>query len=156
MCFVIPPHRYCDGGSWTGRVTNPPIVAGTPPIKLYFRGRGLFDALFDDLLGTRGLDKATQLLYAGCSAGGLTAYIHADAVTATMKARAPAAKVSRVCIVSSRSSSPLQGLGLDDVISTWFNVIESGCVRTPLPFPSCPHRDVTLRAFWAMPPTPSC
>ena len=85
----------------------------------------------------------------------LTAYIHADAVTATMKARAPAAKVSRVCIAPSRSSSPLQGLGLDDVISTWFNVIESGCVRTPLPFPSCPHRDVTLRAFWAMPPTPS-
>lgn len=60
---------------------------------LYFRGRGLFDGLFDELLTNRGLDKATELLYAGCSAGGLTTYIHADAVAATMKTRAPGATV---------------------------------------------------------------
>ena len=51
------------------------------------------DGLFDDLLGTRGLGKAKELLFAGCSAGGLTAYIHADWVAGTMKQRAPAAKV---------------------------------------------------------------
>ena len=72
-------------------MSNPPITVGNATI--YFRGRGIFDGIFDDLLGNRGLDKATELLYAGCSAGGLTTYVHADAVTATMKARAPAAKV---------------------------------------------------------------
>jgi hypothetical protein len=92
--------KYCDGGSWTGAITNPPINVtvrpGDPPFTLYFRGRGLFDGLFDDLLEKRGLNNAKQLLYAGCSAGGLTTYIHADAVTATMKARAPGAKVVAV------------------------------------------------------------
>ena len=56
----------------------------------------MFDGLFDDLLEKRGLNNAKQLLYAGCSAGGLTTYIHADAVTVTMKARAPGAKVVAV------------------------------------------------------------
>jgi hypothetical protein len=97
--FTAPPFdthtivyaKYCDGGSFTGAMSNPPIVVGNDTI--YFRGRGIFDGLFDDLLGNRGMDQAKELLYAGCSAGGLTAYIHADRVTATMKARAPAAKV---------------------------------------------------------------
>ena len=83
--------KYCDGGSFTGALSNQPVQYknGT----FYFRGRGIFDGLFDDLLGNRGMDKATELLYSGCSAGGLTSYIHADSVTAVMKARAPAAKV---------------------------------------------------------------
>eukprot|EP00035_Acanthoeca_spectabilis_P012000 m.211915 g.211915 ORF g.211915 m.211915 type:complete len:146 (-) comp15499_c1_seq4:144-581(-) len=88
--------KYCDGGSWTGAMSTPPInvtVGSDPPFALYFRGRGLFDGLFDELLTNRGLDKATELLYAGCSAGGLTTYIHADAVAATMKTRAPGATV---------------------------------------------------------------
>ena len=63
------------------------VHPGDQPFTLYFRGRGLFDGLFDELLGNHGLDGAKQLLYAGCSAGGLTTYIHADAVTATMKVR---------------------------------------------------------------------
>jgi hypothetical protein len=83
--------KYCDGGSFTGAMSNPPIVVGNTTI--YFRGRGIFDGIFDDLFGNRGLAKAEEMLYAGCSAGGLTTYIHADSVTATMKARAPAAKV---------------------------------------------------------------
>lgn len=41
----------------------------------------------------QGLSKARELLFAGCSAGGLTAYIHADQVTATMRDHAPAARV---------------------------------------------------------------
>jgi hypothetical protein len=83
--------KYCDGGSFTGAMTSPPIVVGNATI--YFRGRGIFDGIFDDLFSNHGLDKADEMLYTGCSAGGLTTYIHADSVTATMKARAPAAKV---------------------------------------------------------------
>lgn len=37
--------------------------------------------------------QATELLWAGCSAGGLTTYIHADWIAEQMKDRAPAAKV---------------------------------------------------------------
>ena len=68
---------------------NPLMACLTTTIQ----GRGIFDGIFDDLFATRGLGKATELLYSGCSAGGLTAYIHADRVTAVMKERAPAAKV---------------------------------------------------------------
>jgi hypothetical protein len=80
-----------DGGSFTGALSNPPVVYENT--TLYFRGRGIFDGIFDDLFENRGLGQAKELLYAGCSAGGLTAYVHADSVTATMKARAPEAKV---------------------------------------------------------------
>lgn len=83
--------KYCDGGSWTGAMSNPPITVGNATI--FFRGRGLLDGLFDDLLGKAGMSHADELLFSGCSAGGLTTYIHADWVTATMKSRAPAAKV---------------------------------------------------------------
>ena len=36
------------------------------------------------------------MLFAGCSAGGLTTYIHADYVTESLKTRAPSAKVVAV------------------------------------------------------------
>ena len=88
---TIVYNKYCDGGSWSGAADNPPITYnGT---KLYFRGRALLNGIFDDLLENRGLDGAKEVLLAGCSAGGLTTYIHADWVTETLKQRAPAAKV---------------------------------------------------------------
>jgi hypothetical protein len=83
--------KYCDGGSFTGAMSNPPVHYLNS--TFYFRGRGIFDGLFDDLFENRGLGEAKELLYSGCSAGGLTAYIHADSLAAMMKARAPAAKV---------------------------------------------------------------
>jgi hypothetical protein len=83
--------KYCDGGSWTGALSNPPLTVGNT--TLYFRGRGLLDGLFEDLFAHQGLASAQELLFAGCSAGGLTTYIHADAVAARMRARAPQAKV---------------------------------------------------------------
>jgi hypothetical protein len=45
--------KYCDGGSFTGAMSNPPIAVGNDTI--YFRGRGIFDGIFDDLLKNRGL-----------------------------------------------------------------------------------------------------
>ena len=83
--------KYCDGGSFSGRVSNPPVVTGN--VSLFFRGRGILDGILDSLLDGRGMSQATELLYAGCSAGGLTTYIHADYVTAVMGKRAPGAKV---------------------------------------------------------------
>lgn len=46
---------------------------------VYYRGRRILDALFDDLF-ERGLGIADQLLYAGCSAGALTTYQNIDYV----------------------------------------------------------------------------
>jgi hypothetical protein len=89
MLFETPPFdqytvvyaMYCDGGSWTGDA--PPVTVkpdpSRPPMKVWYRGRRLLDAMIDDLLA-RGLSHATQLLYGGCSAGGLTSYLHADYV----------------------------------------------------------------------------
>ena len=83
-----------------GALSNPPrsVLNKTSGanVTLYYRGRGLFDAIFDDLFAHRALGAAAQLTFAGCSAGGLTTYVHADAVTAKMAARAPAAKVVAV------------------------------------------------------------
>lgn len=84
-------NKYCDGGSWSGAVDNPPISYKNA--TLYFRGRGLLNGIFDELLENRGLDKAKEVLFTGCSAGGLTTYIHADWVADTLKQRAPGAKV---------------------------------------------------------------
>lgn len=40
--------------------------------------------MLDNLLEKQGMSQARQLLYGGCSAGGLTAYIHADYVASRM------------------------------------------------------------------------
>jgi O-palmitoleoyl-L-serine hydrolase len=79
---------YCDGGSWTGNISEPisaPPKAGAANVTIYYRGRRLLDALIDHLLEpVQGLASATDLLFGGCSAGGLTAYAHADYVASRM------------------------------------------------------------------------
>ena len=77
--YTVVYGMYCDGGSWTGNST-PKQVGGK---TIYYRGRPLLDALLDDLLG-KGLSGATDLLWSGCSAGGLTTYVHADYVANRM------------------------------------------------------------------------
>ena len=59
--------KYCDGGSFTGNA-DAPVTFPDSTQKIYYRGRRIMDALFDELLGSRGLDTATELLFAGCSA----------------------------------------------------------------------------------------
>ena len=68
---------YCDGGSFTGDRTEPLVVNGT---TLYFRGKRILDALLAFLKLNHGLSKATEVLLSGGSAGGLSAFLHADYV----------------------------------------------------------------------------
>jgi len=68
---------YCDGASFTGCADQPTIVNGK---KLYFRGFYNLKAIIQDLLDNRGLNKATQVILAGESAGGLSTFIHADQI----------------------------------------------------------------------------
>eukprot|EP00756_Hemistasia_phaeocysticola_P003666 Hpha_TRINITY_DN1236_c0_g1::TRINITY_DN1236_c0_g1_i1::g.44821::m.44821/K19882/NOTUM; O-palmitoleoyl-L-serine hydrolase len=99
--FVQPPFdnytvvyaMYCDGGSWAGNSTD--VVGNT---TVYYGGAALRAALFEDLIEKRGLLTSTSvpeqepvtMLYAGCSAGGLTAYLHADWVADLMRTQSAA------------------------------------------------------------------
>ena len=83
---------YCDGASFAGSAAQPLVVGnGT---KLFFRGLANLRAIVDDLLANRGLDRATEVLLAGASAGGLSAFIHADRVAALLPASVKRYKVA--------------------------------------------------------------
>ena len=85
MCLLVLGHADCDGGSWAGDTAKPVTVAvnASTTLTVYYRGRRLLDAMIDHLL-EEGLKDATNLLYSGCSAGGLTTYLHTDYVAERM------------------------------------------------------------------------
>jgi hypothetical protein len=72
---------YCDGGSFTSDRTEPIEVNGS---KVWFRGKRNLDAMLAYLRDEFGLAQATQVLVSGGSAGGLSAYIHADYIRASL------------------------------------------------------------------------
>jgi hypothetical protein len=76
---------YCDGGSFSGDRAAPLVVPSggrTLDQRVYFRGRRVLDAMLDYMNRTLGLGGATEVLLAGGSAGGLSVYLHADAIRA--------------------------------------------------------------------------
>jgi O-palmitoleoyl-L-serine hydrolase len=77
--FNLVYAMYCDGGSWAGE-RNVPFNS---TFTLHFRGRALLDGLLEKLL-EMGLSNASELLYSGCSAGALTAYLHTDYVASVV------------------------------------------------------------------------
>lgn len=64
--------RYCDGASFTGDMQEVNEI-----YKLYYRGQRIWQAVMENLL-ENGMDKAKQALLSGCSAGGLTSFLHCD------------------------------------------------------------------------------
>jgi hypothetical protein len=81
--------RYCDGASFTGDRALP--LRFDDQI-LYFRGAQLLRSTIDELLA-RGLANATDIVLAGCSAGGVAVYQHADWFRDLMSIKAPNALV---------------------------------------------------------------
>ncbi|CAL9231344.1 unnamed protein product [Arabidopsis halleri] len=67
--------RYCDGASFAG---DSQYGKGTS--LLYFRGQRIWNAIILDLL-PKGLAKAHKALLTGCSAGGLSTFLHCDNFT---------------------------------------------------------------------------
>ncbi|CAM8996607.1 unnamed protein product [Rhodiola kirilowii] len=67
--------RYCDGASFAGDsiFTNETSV-------LYFRGQRIWQSIILDLL-PKGLKYARKALLSGCSAGGLSSFLHCDNFT---------------------------------------------------------------------------
>lgn len=70
---------YCDGSSFSGG------VEGTHE-GLHYRGRANLDAVLDSLIADRGLATATDVIFTGGSAGGLTTYLQVDHVAARLPA----------------------------------------------------------------------
>jgi hypothetical protein len=72
--------HYCDGASMGSSRTDPIAVKDKKgkPAQLWMRGRNNFNAVIDDLLTTQGLDKATEVILSGGSAGGLAVFYNLD------------------------------------------------------------------------------
>lgn len=70
---------YCDGASFSGNRNTPYYHAKTKQ-NLYFRGARVLNILLDTLISKHGLDRATDVLLAGGSAGGLSTFLHTDYV----------------------------------------------------------------------------
>ncbi|KAF8656999.1 hypothetical protein HU200_060331 [Digitaria exilis] len=64
--------RYCDGASFAGDSQHED-GNGT----LFFRGRRIWEAVLDELMG-KGLAHSKQALLTGCSAGGLATLLHCN------------------------------------------------------------------------------
>jgi len=74
---------YCDGGSFSGD-RNESVAVGNETI--YFRGYRILRATIQDLLATKGLDHATDVLVVGDSAGAMALYYHIDEIKSMMPA----------------------------------------------------------------------
>jgi len=72
---------YCDGASFSGDKLDPVVVGED---KLYYRGHRILVETLTDLLANRGLDKATDVLVVGDSAGGMATFYHIDEVASFM------------------------------------------------------------------------
>lgn len=65
--------RYCDGGSFSGNTST--IFKGK---RMHFRGINILKVIFEDLYNRKGLNSATDIVIAGCSAGALSVILHID------------------------------------------------------------------------------
>jgi len=79
-CIFMP---YCDGASFSGFRPKPWPVQSAPGKFLFFRGIKNFDATMDFAFA-HGLDKATEFVLTGSSAGGLSTFLHADRIASRL------------------------------------------------------------------------
>eukprot|EP00662_Eupelagonemidae_sp_cell21_P054754 gene54754-15218_t len=84
-CLVLP---YGDGASFSGYRAAPWPVPSQPGANLTFRGIKNLDASLDWAFA-HGMDKATEFVLGGFSAGGLSTFLHADRVAARLSKEAP-------------------------------------------------------------------
>lgn len=96
---------YLDGGSFSGDVTSPVPVPGRPGKFVHYRGLRNLDATLDYAFEQLGLDRATELVVTGGSAGGLSTFLHLDHIAQRMKVSAPS------CVLV--TGAPVVGYFLD-------------------------------------------
>lgn len=76
--------RYCDGSSFTGDNATALKVNGT---RIHYRGAAILSSVFSDL-SRFGINNATDVVVAGCSAGGLAVLLNIDRVKRLLPASA--------------------------------------------------------------------
>jgi len=72
---------YCDGASFSGMRRDAVSVGGK---KIYYRGYYNLKAIINALLKDHGMNKATQVILTGGSAGGAATFIHADQIASML------------------------------------------------------------------------
>jgi len=72
---------YCDGACFSGDLDEPVLYKGE---YLYYRGHRILIAILKDLLYDKGLDKATDVLLVGDSAGAMSSFFHVDEIKSYM------------------------------------------------------------------------
>lgn len=80
--WTIVDLMYCDGSSQTSELSEPMSVPGWPS-PIFHRGARILRATIASLLAS-GLSNATDVVISGCSAGGLSTYLHADKWSAAL------------------------------------------------------------------------
>ena len=71
--------KYCDGNSFSGAREGTVHVDETDQ-DLHFRGHYILQAALTDVVAKQGMDQVTELVLSGCSAGGLSTFLHSDYV----------------------------------------------------------------------------
>jgi len=66
---------YCDGASFSGNMKDPVKVDNE---LIYYRGKFNLDAAIAHLKEKQNFNSATHVILTGCSAGGLSTFLHAD------------------------------------------------------------------------------
>jgi len=94
-CLYMP---YGDGASFSGYRAKLWQVPNVANATLTFRGIKNLDATLDWAVA-HGLDKATEFVLTGGSAGGLSTFLHADRVAARVKQESPNMKKIRAAPV---------------------------------------------------------
>jgi len=77
---------YCDGSSFSGNLDSPILYNNS---TLYFRGARILESAITDLLTNKNLSKASTVVVSGCSAGGLSTYLHLDRFRQRIPANIP-------------------------------------------------------------------
>eukprot|EP00435_Cladocopium_sp_Y103_P065211 s670_g27.t1 len=72
---------YCDGSSRNSEVEGAVAVGNE---SIYFRGHGILEATIASIKERMGQQSATDFIVGGCSAGGLTVYLHLDYIRRLM------------------------------------------------------------------------
>jgi hypothetical protein len=80
--------HYCSSDMWSGAhagIVNPSTFTSTTPLSdWHFQGRAIATAVIADLKATQGLDDATDVTFAGGSAGGAGVFALVDDVRAML------------------------------------------------------------------------
>lgn len=108
--------QNCDATSFSSSLDEEVEAGGR---RLHFRGLAVIEEVVSDLLDNRGMGEATDVVLAGCSAGGLAVYLHADRVREAVLEKA--AKLGR----------PKEEVGVTGVLPL---LPPSPLLHMPLPF----------------------